>query len=465
MCGFIKMSVHPELMLPNDLKRLLRSKPCYVLLDGKVYYVDEYLECDELPLLYGDVSELEAIFPTSFGEVQSASIDHLTKLSRLTGHTRKKKRKSYLWDKAVHYFGICSEAANIGIVLEIIGRWWPALMLVGGGFFSLLVFISDPAIYFFKSLIRLTRIIGREGFGIQFTEEKNGVHRWQTWADILSLTLFSLTIPLFLGLIVSGPIGVILAWVFGLSALCIVGYFDYNHQKNRAYIQFMDCHKVFANDLDAFEKANDDDREEKYQAMLQSRQLKDEAYADYQTKRNSNRLYMGLLIGLAFLLICGSLAALVPPAIAPILLIVSKIASAYLVAIAVGRFSNWIRHKKVSTGSTPKILLALDASNSPSNEAERPAPSFPMTQAAVRQVIEQYKNYKTKHFFSRTSDASRCLVQSLKASVQDENKTDAYRTSLVCTYLNDVKNQGRALYTIVSKSLEDNYHSAGPSLS
>lgn len=81
--SLIKMSIHPELIMPHDLKTLLGGKPSYALLNGKVYYIDEYLEWNEIPIIKVDKAKLEAIFPSVFGEVQEASPEQLVKLASL----------------------------------------------------------------------------------------------------------------------------------------------------------------------------------------------------------------------------------------------------------------------------------------------------------------------------------------------------------------------------------------------
>ena len=92
-CGLVKMSMNPELMPQNDLKTILDGKPSYALSNGKLYYIDEHLKCDELPIIHGDEREIEAIFPTTFSKVQDASTERLIKLTSLTGHTHSKEGK------------------------------------------------------------------------------------------------------------------------------------------------------------------------------------------------------------------------------------------------------------------------------------------------------------------------------------------------------------------------------------
>ncbi|OGO92673.1 MAG: hypothetical protein A3F10_00505 [Coxiella sp. RIFCSPHIGHO2_12_FULL_42_15] len=221
------------------------------------------------------------------------------------------------WDQTEGALGFFSEASNVGIIIQMAGRWIPPLLTAFSGLFSTIAAISDPLIYFFKALIRALRIIGRHCFNVKFEAEKNGTHPWQTYGDIFSLVMFSLSIPLFLG--IAGPVGVTLAWIFGLSGLSVVGYFDYSHQERLAKQKYLSVQK---------------------DSMVSSEE-KHVIRCEYIAKRNSSYLFKGLLLGLFLLLICGSATAFAPPVIVPILIVISKMASVYLGGIAVARFTNW----------------------------------------------------------------------------------------------------------------------------
>lgn len=224
------------------------------------------------------------------------------------------------WHLLVRFQAFCAEVANVGIVLVSLSRWFPRitfLLLIPEVAFMILV--ADPMIYFFRALIRLTRIIGRECFGVKFVEEELGSHPLQTLGDLAALCFFSLAVALFLGSLIAPPIGITIAWAMGLGGLCVVGYFDYSWPATLAYAE---CERL-ANDPEA------------------SQEVKDTAEQDYQAKLNSKRLFMALLLGLSLLLLCGSALAFAPVAIAPILLITSKVASLFLTCIACGRFFNW----------------------------------------------------------------------------------------------------------------------------
>ncbi len=265
----------------------------------------------------------------------TVSLRRVTPVSKLIkdrANLSKKIKAQKKWQKAADNINIAAEASNVGIVIEIAGKWAPPLMAIGAGVFSYIAFLADPLIYFFKSLNRLTRIVGRKCFGITFEEEKHGTHKYQTLADIVSLSLFVLAIPLFLGAIVASPIGITIAWAVALAGLCVTGHFEYGHQAKKT--------------------------KEKHEAALADEkstpEIKEEAKKEYISKRNSYRLFIGLLVGLTFLLICGSAAAFAPPALVPILFITSKIASGYLGLIACGRLLNWFKSKYDTKNKEPE---------------------------------------------------------------------------------------------------------------
>ena len=114
-CGLVKMLINPELVPPHELKTILDGKPSYVLSNGKIYYIDEHLKCDELSIIPGDESEIEAIFPRDFGKVQDALTDQLIKLTSLTGHTHSKEGR--IWHPgnspyASAFFSVDLESGN-----------------------------------------------------------------------------------------------------------------------------------------------------------------------------------------------------------------------------------------------------------------------------------------------------------------------------------------------------------------
>lgn len=228
-------------------------------------------------------------------------------------------KKRSLWQRFVNWCNIAAEACNIGIAIEILAKIPYFLFIVSSGAAVLLARITEPAIYFFRALGRVGRVIGREFFDIEFEEEKHGTHQYQTFGDLAVVLLFSLAIAAFVHSVVAAAAFLFAAWTLALTGLSIIYYFDYVHPEQQA--------------------------KEKYDRALESpehtpeqvHELKDE----YESKKNSKRLYFALLIGLSFLLLCGSAAAIAPAFAVGALLNLSSVASIYLSVIAVGRFLNW----------------------------------------------------------------------------------------------------------------------------
>src|SRR5690606_5047935 len=123
---------------------------------------------------------------------------------------------------------------------------------------------------------------------------------------------------------------------------------DYSHRSTLTRNNYLNKHEEFVSAAEEYQNicesghATPQEKQRAYEQMVLCRQTKDAAYAEYQNVKNGKRLFMGLLVGLAVLLVCGSAAAFAPPALVPILFIASKIASAYLGTIAAGRFLNWL---------------------------------------------------------------------------------------------------------------------------
>jgi hypothetical protein len=260
--------------------------------------------------------------------------------------------KNKYWRRMVSFFEILAEVSNIGILVEIIAKWIPRFaVLATSPFIIYLMAIADPLIYFFRALIRLTRIVGRNFFGITFVEEKNGTHKYQTLGDIVSLTFFTVAVLLFAFVATTTPIGLTLAWTFGLCGLIPIGYFDYTWPEQQA--------------------------KEKYKLLLKDRnatpESREKALNEYLELRRAKLFFIALLIGLSLLLICGSAAAFAPPVLVPVLIITSKIASIYLGGIAIGRFLAWLfksnpeETENTTAPTATTTAKKADASTSTSN--------------------------------------------------------------------------------------------------
>lgn len=141
-------------------------------------------------------------------------------------------QKDYWWNKLIAFFGFNSEVANVGIVVEMVSKWYPPILTVAHGFFFSLAMYADPIIYCCKIAIRLLRVAGRK-LGLEL-EDEIAAHPYQTVADLTSVALFGLAIACFVGALIAPPVGITVAWMFALSGLGVTAYFDYAHQEELA---------------------------------------------------------------------------------------------------------------------------------------------------------------------------------------------------------------------------------------
>ena len=142
--GLIMLSVHPELMLLDDLKTLLGNKPAYALWRGAIYHISSDGVCEYLPVIHGDADEPNAIFPNTPGKLQPASTDQLLELTYLTGHTRQENPVPLISDSVVDAAGGDSIASPLGEKPRAVGSLLPptsvATALATHGQFSMQVF-------------------------------------------------------------------------------------------------------------------------------------------------------------------------------------------------------------------------------------------------------------------------------------------------------------------------------------
>lgn len=176
---------------------------------------------------------------------------------------------------------------------------------------------------------KILAITTRRGHTSQFELEcrKLGHHKYQLLGDIICFGLFVLTI-LALSHVLFGPYGAIIGWTTGLIGVGINVYFDYAYQaklakKRKDYL------------LEELQKNTDPTIFQKLQMEFR------QAIEDYEEKRDAKRLYIALLIGLVLLCICGSIAAIVPPALLPFFLTLKYFGTAMIFLINIGRFLNW----------------------------------------------------------------------------------------------------------------------------
>lgn len=263
-----------------------------------------------------------------------------TPVKSLIGKTKiffKSLSATKIFETITATFIILAEISNVGIIIEVIAHWSPIFAaMIAFGPVAYLTLIADPLIYFFRALIRLTRIIGTTFFNMQFIDSIHLTPKerlQQTIGDVLSLVFFILSICFFAGLMAS-PIGITIAWTMGLCGLMVVGYTDH-HLPQKAAERHLKALKL---------------------SISPSKTDINEANAYNKGLRSAKHLYIALLLGLTLLLICGSAAAFAPIAVIPILLTISKIASIYLGIIAVSRFGCWVYNKSKKPKHSPENI-------------------------------------------------------------------------------------------------------------
>ncbi len=224
------------------------------------------------------------------------------------------------WNKSALLLLISSELSNIGIVFKVLSPWLKFLQAFGSAI-PWMVFIADPLIYVFKALYRVLRITARM-LNIKLSDEERP-HPWQTAIDMVVIAMFAVAVLCFLGIVVAAAKGIFVGWILGLSGMVMVGYVDYYHPYRQAcknYQQISMNLSLLSADLAVAKTA-------------------------VQQSRRTWYLFAALLVGLTVLLLCSSAILIAPPAIIPILMIAYKVASAYLIGLAVCRFFNFLSTK------------------------------------------------------------------------------------------------------------------------
>lgn len=279
-----------------------------------------------------------------------------------TGSTALPKKKPRVkksnWHKLNSILELFAQLANAGIVVHAVAQWIAAFaVLAATGFFSYLTLIADPLIYFFRALIRLTRICGRAFFGIEYHEEKYGTHPRQTLGDIISLIFFTLAILTFTGVLTSSPISMAIAWTFAICGLIPVAYFDHIVPLRNA---------------------------ENAMTTLPLLHEREAAKEYYQYFRNETLFYLTLIFGLALLLICGSLVPVVPPLLVPIFATTAKAASILLVAVFFCRAFNFIFFGKRKE-PRKNVETNTDSMHPPHSPASDPSPQLSVQPTNVQE--------------------------------------------------------------------------------
>lgn len=250
--------------------------------------------------------------------IDKQSTQHLP--MRMLAESKTQNLKKFIkWHWLVKALSICAELANFGIFLEAIARWLPSFRaIVNTTILGSMMDVLDPLIYVFRSLIRVVRLVGRNIFNVMFEEEAHGTHPYQNLADVTVLILFCLAIATFTGLLVPPPFALTAAWALALSGLSINWYFDYIYPTERAFAKYQ---------LSVTKK---DDESTQLQAQ-----------EEFEHRRHSMFLFGLVLVGLFFLLVCGSAVIIAPPAVDDALDILSKMGSVFLGIIGCGRLLHW----------------------------------------------------------------------------------------------------------------------------
>jgi hypothetical protein len=184
------------------------------------------------------------------------------------------------WRSSITIFSALSEFCNAGIVIHIIDMFYHSIMLVAAGTFAFFAHYADVGIYIFKSLSRLTKLLGRSLLGIEFEEDIKKHSLLHCLLDFLALLFFITTIVLLFA--VSSPIAGTLAWISALIGLSIVGYTDYYITQKDSKEQLDDALSELLNCLKSKKLDNIDD-------LFNSLQ---DSYQTYQIKYKSYKLYL-----------------------------------------------------------------------------------------------------------------------------------------------------------------------------
>ena len=84
-CGLIKMSVNPQTLNLEELKKITKHKTSYFLFNLQVFYINRSFQLTELQPT--NLAEITALFPSKHDEPKEASQESLLKITSLTNHT------------------------------------------------------------------------------------------------------------------------------------------------------------------------------------------------------------------------------------------------------------------------------------------------------------------------------------------------------------------------------------------
>lgn len=240
-----------------------------------------------------------------------------------------------------------ADAANTGYLFDALSKWFVALGALAG-----LGQLIEMLILAFRSLVRLTKIVGRS-IGVAFPGDHGPKpDRSQIASDLASVTCFLLALILFSGILIPPPINFTVAWAVGLVGFAIVNYSDFKRPENKA--------------------------QEKHERLLQqgSAQENIEAARIAFTQRRAEwRSHTATLIGLTLMLLCGTAALFAPPLLAPVLLFIAQAASIFIILVFLERPYRWALEQYEATHT--KKSSATGGDNEPA--APRPSPMAALT--------------------------------------------------------------------------------------
>ncbi len=233
------------------------------------------------------------------------------------------------WHTIVCILTVLAVICNLGIFVHIAIPFLPfifhgAILAKASLFLQWFTYLSDPLIYIFKTLNRMTRYIGRRN-GVEFIEEKFGVHEWQNKADLFTTFLFLIAIAAFFTPAAIFPLQAFVGWVVGIIGVSINLYFDEIHPAKKAKI------KYYESDLSQANEIQERWKQHHYEALF----------------------YGCIIVSLILFLPCSSFANAYPlPRIADTVLnAIAFIGSGSIVLLNLLRFTNsvscYISHKSV----------------------------------------------------------------------------------------------------------------------
>ncbi|HVE43517.1 MAG TPA: hypothetical protein VNC84_00060 [Gammaproteobacteria bacterium] len=324
----------------------------------------------------------------------------------------------------VTLFAVCAEVCNIGLGVRVATNLVPFLMTLPGvgPVLDLIVVILDTCIYVFRAFVRLALLAARH-IGIVVDDEKYGAHPHQTKTDLFALFLFvaavSIKVLSVLGIILTGPVSTPIVWALGTTACAIIWITDYCFTASQAgkaadkaqtdLTRALEEAKHFiknkkdalpqynppsANTRGAFEhqcqngfliKDTHNDVTRTFEAAMKKVKATEQTYntikKEATAKKNSQRLYFVILIGVVLLVVLGTLAPIIPAALVPLSAFFGKAGAILLALVNIARITNYFRKTLES--------LVTYIMKKRGNTTEKPDP---IRQALEKELCDIYTN-------------------------------------------------------------------------